>query len=116
MAFAGPSTDTVTGATTPLAGGRKPRRPPERGTDRLRIETQHLIHDQGVTDQANAAADDQLKTGHLRSVVMVALVGFVGQVLRCASLLPVVHPIALALGSSAGRKGTAGHRQALPPE
>jgi hypothetical protein len=34
-----------------------------------------------VTDQANAATDDQVKTGHLRSVVMVASVGFVGQVL-----------------------------------
>jgi len=35
-----------------------------------------------VTDQPNAATRDQVKTGHLRSVVMVASVGLVGQVLR----------------------------------
>ena len=35
-----------------------------------------------VTDQPNAATEDQVKTGHLRSVLMVASAGFVGQVLR----------------------------------
>ena len=48
----------------------------------VRFETAAGVQTQAVADQANAATDDQVKTGHLRSVVMVASVGFVGQVLQ----------------------------------